>query len=114
MSRLLRGLLGLSAAACLSACANVIVLSEVDKELFVAADYRSRAIVEPRITWVVRDDYETVCSRMTGIVAGPIHKLMGCAHWNEKTATCTVVMGYYYSPVYLGHEVRHCFEGNFH
>lgn len=98
----------------LSGCATVIRLHDVDRESFVAADYRKRIILEPSVTWVVREDYEVVCSRLTGIVAGPTQKLMGCAHWNEKASTCTVVMGYYYNPVYLGHEVRHCFEGGFH
>jgi len=104
----------LSCCAFLSACSNLIVLSAIDRDEFVAVDYKNRSINEPIVTWVVRPDYEAICSRLTGIVVGPAHKLMGCAHWNEKTGSCTVVMGYYYNPVYLGHEVRHCFEGNFH
>lgn len=110
----LRSLCACVATALLCGCGQLILLSEVDRESFVAAEHHQRLIDEPRITWMIRDDYEAVCGRITGIVAGPIHKLMGCAHWNPRSGTCTIVMGSYYSPVYLGHEVRHCFEGAFH
>ena len=98
----------------LTGCGNFIVLSEVDQKPFFALEHNKRTIREPKITWVTRNDYESICSKITGIAPGPTQKLMGCAYWNDNSSSCTIIMGPQYNPVYLGHEARHCFEGRFH
>jgi hypothetical protein len=104
----------ISLVAFLTGCGSFIALSEVDQKSFIATQQHNRSIREPKITWMVRSDYEAICSKITGILPGPAQKLMGCAYWNDKAGTCTIIMGSMYSTVYLGHEARHCFEGHFH
>jgi len=74
----------------------------------------SRIMTAPRILWQARDDAEAVCSQITGVPVTPYSKPMACAHWNVKRNECTVITPVAYGINYLGHEVRHCFEGSFH
>jgi hypothetical protein len=42
----------------------------------------------------------------------PLRDVAGCAVWNETT--CTIYTLPMTSHEILGHELRHCFEGNYH
>jgi hypothetical protein len=39
---------------------------------------------------------------------------MACAFWNTKRKECSIVTPIETGFNYLGHELRHCFEGAFH
>ncbi len=66
------------------------------------------------IRWirVKEDDIPVVCSRVIGFIF-PIPGALGCYGWKDNVC-------YVYSDdtpesmMTLGHEVKHCFDGNFH
>jgi hypothetical protein len=85
-----------------------------DLEYFNPLQTGSRIMTAPRILWQVRADAEAYCAKLTGVPVTPYSKPMACAHWNVKRNECTVITPAAYGVNYLGHEVRHCFEGSFH
>lgn len=65
------------------------------------------------ITWrVVPDDQvEPMCQQITG---GRFAKnyILACAAWRGNS--CTVITGTNTDTALLGHEIRHCYDGDFH
>jgi hypothetical protein len=39
---------------------------------------------------------------------------LGCAHWNTTKSECTIVTGLKDNLDTIGHEVKHCFDGDWH
>jgi hypothetical protein len=85
-----------------------------DTSYFDALPVNQRMIVAPTIVWQVREDASAVCARLTGKPVTPLSRPMACAQWNPARQECTVITPTVYGVNYLGHEVRHCFEGHFH
>lgn len=86
----------------------------VDRVRFEPLLPEQRNIAEPKVKVLARKDGYEFCSRITGIPVGPSSRPMACAYWNVKRGECTVVTPEVTGFNYLGHEVRHCFEGAFH
>lgn len=86
----------------------------VDRVRFEPLPPEQRQIMEPKVKVLARKDGYEFCSRITGIPVSPYSRPMACAYWNVKRAECTVVTPEVTGFNYLGHELRHCFEGAFH
>ena len=80
---------------------------------------------EPRetvaVVWNRVDDPHAACQELTG--KKEIYLIRGCSKWNDSTADVRVCNVYARLPksendtqafATLGHEVMHCFEGNWH
>jgi hypothetical protein len=87
---------------------------QVDRVRFEPLPPEQRLINEPKVKLLARKDGYEFCSRITGIPIGPSSRPMACAFWNIKRRECTVVTPEVTGFNYVGHEVRHCFEGAFH
>lgn len=86
----------------------------VDQMRFEPLSPEQRILNDPKIKFVARKDGYEFCSRITGIPISPTSRPMACAYWNVKRRECTVVTPEVTGFNYVGHEVRHCFEGAFH
>jgi hypothetical protein len=87
---------------------------QVDRVRFEPLPPEQRMLNEPKVKLLARKDGYEFCSRITGIPIGPSSRPMACAFWNVKRRECTVVTPELTGFNYVGHEVRHCFEGAFH
>jgi hypothetical protein len=86
----------------------------VDQVRFMPAALAKRTIPEPKVKYLVRADGYEYCARITGIPVTPTSRPMACAYWNTRRLECTIVTPLETGYNYLGHELRHCFEGSFH
>ena len=66
--------------------------------------------------WEVRENVAAVCSGAAKLsnTQAWMTPPVACAMWNVATKECVIITGKQVSHVELGHELRHCFEGNFH
>ena len=87
---------------------------QVDMVRFVPALDTKRILNEPKVKYLVRTDGYEYCARITGIAVTPTSRPMACAFWNVRRKECTIVTPMTTGFNYLGHELRHCFEGAFH
>jgi hypothetical protein len=62
-----------------------------------------------QIRWVTVEDPNRACKRF-----GQMPIVGACAIWDFAKQTCMVITGRVTTGQVLGHEVRHCFEGDFH
>lgn len=86
----------------------------VDRVRFEPLPLEQRVIKEPRVKYLARQDGYDYCSRITGIPVSASSRPMACAFWNIRRNECTVVTPELTAYNYVGHELRHCFEGGFH
>lgn len=66
------------------------------------------------ITWQTVDNVQAACeaeSRKVGN-GGFGYAVQACSFWQQNT--CTIITGKSTSIHTLGHETRHCFQGNYH
>lgn len=99
----------------LSACGTPqITPPEVDRTRFTPMPIEQRLIDEPKVKFLPRTDGFDYCSRITGIPITPHSRPMACAFWNVRRKECSIVTPLNTAYNYLGHELRHCFEGAFH
>ena len=87
---------------------------QVDMVRFVPAPVIKRVLNEPKVKYLVRKDGYEYCARITGMAITPVSRPMACAFWNVRRKECTIVTPMQTGYNYLGHELRHCFEGAFH
>lgn len=59
-----------------------------------------------------RDDVGQSCAQQAHKNSFAAPFILGCAAWTEKT--CSITLPQNTLAVVVGHELRHCFEGNFH
>ena len=66
------------------------------------------------IRWVIVPDPDAECRALQGDFSRDSGrgKIRACAKWTSKS--CTIYTAPETSHAILGHELRHCFEGNFH
>jgi hypothetical protein len=99
----------------LAACETTTIRPpQVDMARFVPAPESQRVIVQPKLKYLVRQDGYEYCARITGIKITPTSRPMACAFWNVRRKECTIVTPLVTGYNYVGHELRHCFEGAFH
>jgi len=103
----------LPSACLLSACVT-LQPPAVDLVRFETLPPSQRLIDQPKIKYLVRQDGYEYCARITGIPVTPTSRPMACAFWNVKRRECTIVTPVQTGYNYLGHELRHCFDGAFH
>jgi hypothetical protein len=109
-----RGLL-LCGVFLLAACETTTMRPpQVDTVRFVPMPDSERVIVQPKLKYLVRQDGYEYCARITGIRITPTSRPMACAFWNVRRKECTIVTPLVTGYNYVGHELRHCFEGAFH
>lgn len=91
-----------------------IPATEYDNFVPKAVDKRIMNLVKLR--WEVRDDVTQYCAQSLGMgrEQANLTPPVACAIWHVKNKECVIVTGNPTSHVALGHEVRHCFEGQFH
>jgi len=99
---------------CLLAGCETIQPPAVDMVRFVPLPESQRVINQPKLKYLVREDGHEYCARITGIPVTPTSKPMACAFWNVRRKECSVITPLQTAYNYLGHELRHCFEGAFH
>ena len=87
---------------------------EVDRSRFETLPPEQRVLQAPKIKYLARKDGYEYCARITGIPVSANSRPMACAFWNVRRNECTVVTPELTGYNYLGHEIRHCFDGGFH
>jgi hypothetical protein len=87
---------------------------QVDQVYFQPLPASERTIDPVRLKWLIREDGYKFCSRITGVPITPTSRPMACAYWNVIRKECTIVTPTITGFNYIGHELRHCFEGAFH
>lgn len=87
---------------------------QVDTVRFEPMPVEQRVLKEPRVKYLPRRDGYEFCARITGIPIGAFSRPMACAFWNVRRNECTVVTPELTAYNYIGHELRHCYEGAFH
>lgn len=103
-----------SAMLCACQAPTEFVAPEVDRVRFKPAAASQRTIDEPKVKFLPRADGYEYCARITGIPMTPTSRPMACAFWNVRRKECSIVTPISTGYNYLGHELRHCFEGAFH
>jgi hypothetical protein len=102
----------------LTGCASVqgptLPVSEL--ETFVPMPQHARVMNDVKVRWEVRENVSEVCGRVAKLSATQAWMTppLACAMWNVASKECVIITGKKVSHVELGHELRHCFEGNFH
>jgi hypothetical protein len=86
----------------------------VDRTRFEPLVAEDRIMEPVKIKYAVRNDGYEFCSRITGIPIRFNSQPMACAFWNVRRKECTIVTPPQTGYNYIGHELRHCFEGAFH
>jgi hypothetical protein len=80
-----------------------------------AQDYNIRFEARPNlpeksIRWVVVDNVSAVCQNKMPALAG--QRILACSEYNNHT--CTIYTAPVTDLAIVGHEIRHCFEGQWH
>lgn len=102
----------------LTGCASIqgptLPVSEL--ESFVPMPHHARVMNDVKVRWEVRENVAEVCGRAAKLSATQAWMTppLACAMWNVASKECVIITGKKVSHVELGHELRHCFEGNFH
>jgi hypothetical protein len=107
--RLVPAVLALGLAGC-----QTLQPPVVDTLRFIPMPVQQRVIEEPRVKYLARADGHDYCARITGLPVTRTSRPMACAFWNVRRQHCTIVTPLETGYNYLGHELRHCFEGAFH
>lgn len=81
-------------------------------EVFTPLHSEKRIMQVATVKWVVRPDASAFCK--TQVMLAPNAIPLGCAMWDASKSICTIVTPTVTSHAVLGHELRHCFEGEFH
>jgi hypothetical protein len=67
-----------------------------------------------RVKLIKVEDPSATCRAMYPTTLGGYRIMLACAGWSPDRSECTIVTGMKPLPEVIGHELRHCFEGNFH
>lgn len=91
-------------------------LPMTELESFTPVQPSARVMNEVKVRWEIRENVAAVCSGAAKLSSAQAWMTppVACAMWNVATKECVIVTGKQVSHVELGHELRHCFEGNFH
>jgi hypothetical protein len=101
-------------ASCILMACQTMQPPAVDQVRFTPWPAAKRVIDQPKLKYLARQDGYEYCARITGIPVTPSSRVMACAFWNVRRKECTVVTPLETGYNYLGHELRHCFDGAFH
>ncbi len=96
----------------LSGCYTV---AQSEYENFAAQPADKRIMNDIQLSWDIRPDASEVCAKLfkkSQTSNGPAP--VACAVWTVAKKHCTIITTPNPNHVVLGHELRHCFEGQFH
>lgn len=62
----------------------------------------------PKVSWIAVDDVRGFCFALIG------KKVDACSIYTKSGTRCVIFTGKATDEQKLGHEVRHCFKGDFH
>lgn len=116
--RQLSNLVAFGVLMLLTGCASIqgptLPVSEL--ESFVPMPHHARVMNDVKVRWEVRENVAEVCGRAAKLSTTQAWMTppLACAMWNVASKVCVIITGKKVSHVELGHELRHCFEGNFH
>lgn len=97
-----------------SGCAlTVPILPLHDYQPFPVSEQENRAIRTPLVHFKELPDINTHCAQLLG-PPPPRLRYFGCARWTAGLDICEVYLPSNPSNHIKGHELRHCFDGNFH
>ena len=65
---------------------------------------------EKNIRWVTVEDISSFCQAKVPLKSNK--RLLACSEYNNKS--CTIYTGRTTDMAVVGHEIRHCFEGQWH
>jgi len=93
--------------------------AEYHDEPFKEFDATQRLTNKSTITWVTVDDVDKACNAESikrGKGGFGRLSMYACSFWDKTgdTTTCTIITGKTTRMTDVGHEVRHCFQGNWH
>jgi hypothetical protein len=68
------------------------------------------------VNWIAVDDVTAVCDRERKSKGqnGFGYAVKACSFWDNDFKTCTIITKKNTNMHTLGHEMRHCFQGNWH
>lgn len=102
----------------LTGCASMqdTTLPVSELESFVPVPTHARLMNDVKVRWEIRENVVELCSRAAKISTTQAWMTppLACAMWNVASKECVIITGKRVTHVELGHELRHCFEGNFH
>ncbi|WP_341686312.1 hypothetical protein [Limnohabitans sp.] len=105
----------------LLACSSLSTLSSHEYEDFIALESNQRVINVATVTWQAVDNATETCRQI--MLRGQskeesdwayITPPLACSVWSPSKKTCTILPAKRTNHTILGHELRHCFEGQFH
>ena len=68
-----------------------------------------------RISWTYVDDPDETCRKLgVKTLPWPWVEVLACTVYDQPLASCTIYTGKNTNTAILGHELRHCFEGDYH
>lgn len=85
-----------------------------DRNSFKPMPEEIRQMRAPTIKYLLRPDASFYCAQITGNPVTPTSRPMACSFWNIQRQECSIVTLPETAYNYIGHELRHCFEGAFH
>ena len=97
----------------LAGCA-VLFVRPIDVVGFKPKSAEDRVMNNPRVSIIYVDDIDAFCKRKVGMMFRSGQRYMACAQWFTDAEECRIYISHRYAFEYLGHELRHCFEGHFH
>lgn len=88
-------------------------------EPFKEFDTTHNSVNRSNIVWLQVADVNASCEKMSQQRGGGGfgYAMQACSFWDKTpqgTTTCTIITGPTTNLTVLGHETRHCFQGNFH
>jgi len=73
---------------------------------------------QTKITWKAVSNVQAECNKESKRLAGRDfgYAVQACSFWEKENGqdTCTIITGKHTSMHSIGHEMRHCFQGNWH
>jgi hypothetical protein len=87
-------------------------------EPFKEFDTTHNAVNRSNIVWLQVPNVDQACEKMSLQRGGGGfgYAMQACSFWDKtpQGTTCTIITGPTTNLTVLGHETRHCFQGNFH
>jgi hypothetical protein len=99
----------------LSPLMGCYTIAPSEYENFAAQPIDKRIMNNIQLSWDIRPDAPEVCAKLTNKSQASYSPApIACAVWTVSKKHCTIITTANPNHVVLGHELRHCFEGQFH
>lgn len=93
----------------LSGCNALMTVVPDDQYKEFSIDSTNRISGKPTVRFRTVEDAGKECGSLTGY-----KKALGCARYTSDGSSCEIIVSSKTSMAIIGHELRHCFEGDFH